>query len=1312
MLTRHTVRTAMAALLAAGTVAALTSGAVAAPGDSADTDAGAIHVDCAGATDGVGTADDPLGSIAAVNALDLDPGQQVLFKRGVTCLGQFAPVGQGTAAAPIVVGDYGQASGRAVIDADGATNAVLLKNNAFLHLTDLELIAPGDNTEVRRGVYVYGEDGGTLAGVRLEGLYIHDVRGQLPYLVEPGNAASFKGKGPNASGAIIVDAMGTVTPTAFDDLTIVNNRIDDVDRQGIYFWSNWCRRPELNRWSELCSAPWFPHTDVLVAGNTLTNVGGDGIVITGTIGATVEHNLLDGFNRRSRSYNAGIWTANSERVLMQYNEASHGEGLLDSQAFDIDHATRDVVVRYNLSHDNDGGFLLTCPDAWGTYDFRVYGNISINDGARTFQHGCGNGPIYGGKIFNNTFYVDDVAATIWSDNGIRPDVEIFNNIFVATDSGTFDFVKPADGLTIDHNLMTGFSAPDAATDTITGRADFFDPGGIDAADYRLGPDSDALGAGVAVDLAPLDYFENPVPAESLNLGAYQGPGLERTEANGCTIGLEAPAAPVVDGTATIELRVSNPCDAAIAGGAAIEATMSPDFTLSGSPVLPALAAGATDVVPVTIAVPSTIEPGTYPVTMSARTVAVTSTLTVSDSWHVYAREDFDGSADLPTGWTATHPGDTQIVASDGGRAARLDRVAGATNAVRWNVAPGEAPVRVTMRVKAAQVDNALGIHVLDSDGSPVARLSMADTGLWAYTDGNSFVDAPTSYAADEWYDLSIIVHGAEYEAFVDGRSVGRGATTGTGIPAALRVQIPSSATRAGHFLLDDASFASAVTESDLRPPAPVEPAGATDPAVELQRPQAVEAGHSLGLLLSGFRPGERVAVTGPESSAVGVTEPDGTVRIALPIPVTAAGGAIDVTVTQDQFGEALTLTTNATVVAAEPPSEPDTCSATGEDFEGMTAGEAPTGWTTAGDPEPVVTGEDGHRVLALTRDPATTGLVFALCDIGEQAEPVTVQLAVRASTNASALGIHWLDAAGTPVLRTSMNELGTWSYTNGDAFTDTAIPYTAGEWHVVDLIIADGSYELRVDGAAVGGGSVQSGAPGAQLRLQIPSSAVTAATFEIDDIVFGGEPYDPDGGSDSGADVDGGSDSGAGSDGGSDTGAGSDGGSDTGAGSDGGSDTGAGSDGGSDTGAGSDGGSDTGAGSDGGSDTGAGSDGGSDTGAGSDGAVDAGTDGGADSGAGADGALDGGADVDGGSESGAGVEGGAGSGTDGAVNAEASASGSGTDTDHAPDTDHGPDAPGAGTPAMPETGVSVGMTLAAILLLLGAGVLLRRGRTA
>lgn len=80
-------------------------------------------------------------------------------------------------------------------------------------------------------------------------------------------------------------------------------------------------------------------------------------------------------------------------------------------SFDVDHSTSGTVYEYNVSHDNEGGFLLLCPYDTPTRNFTVRYNLSVNDRTRVVEI-C-NGELVGGKIYKNTIYFGDgISQTI------------------------------------------------------------------------------------------------------------------------------------------------------------------------------------------------------------------------------------------------------------------------------------------------------------------------------------------------------------------------------------------------------------------------------------------------------------------------------------------------------------------------------------------------------------------------------------------------------------------------------------------------------------------------------------------------------------------------------------------------------------------------------------------------------------------------------------------------------------------------------------------------------------------------------------
>ncbi|MFE4710207.1 MULTISPECIES: LamG-like jellyroll fold domain-containing protein [unclassified Paenibacillus] len=485
------------------------------------------YVDCAAEKAGMGTEAAPFHNLAAINTVHLTPGDSVLFKRGSICSGTFAPVGSGSFAAPVTIAAYGPGLARPVINANGQTDAILLRNLQYIELSDLELTASGDNKTARRGVHVLGENAGDLYGITLRNLYIHDVRGYMPSTVS-GNYHG-TGKYANASGGIVIEVLGTAVPTAFHQVQVLNNQIASVDRQGIYVWSNYCQRPGLVEfWGSLCNGSWKPMTDLYISGNTLSDIGGDGIAPMTVDGALVESNTLTGFNMRSDSPNAGMWTANANNVTFQFNDTSGGKTTKDGMAYDIDHSTSNITFQYNYSHGNEGGFFLICAQGNSkAVNFVIRYNISVNDRARMFQS-CG-GEVVSSHIYNNTMYIGSgLAPVIYQETtNQRQAIQFRNNLIYKEGGGQVTWTLDDLNFVIDNNAFFGVPVPAWATNTVTTDPWLNGPGSLDQAGYKLGAGSVALNVGAVIPAnGGRDYFGNAVSSTTApSIGAYQGPGL-------------------------------------------------------------------------------------------------------------------------------------------------------------------------------------------------------------------------------------------------------------------------------------------------------------------------------------------------------------------------------------------------------------------------------------------------------------------------------------------------------------------------------------------------------------------------------------------------------------------------------------------------------------------------------------------------------------------------------------------------------------------------------------------------------------------
>jgi hypothetical protein len=166
-------------------------------------------------------------TLAKVNATTFAPGDHILFKSGDVWTGQFWPKGSGNTEHPIIIDKYGGEARPIINAADEAEDAVLLKNQEYWEINNLEITNTGSGARSRRGVNLVAENSGDLHHLYIRNLDIHDVNGS---------------DSDKVNGGILYHCIGDTKPSRFVDLRIENNHIHHVDRSGIFGWStHWVR---------------------------------------------------------------------------------------------------------------------------------------------------------------------------------------------------------------------------------------------------------------------------------------------------------------------------------------------------------------------------------------------------------------------------------------------------------------------------------------------------------------------------------------------------------------------------------------------------------------------------------------------------------------------------------------------------------------------------------------------------------------------------------------------------------------------------------------------------------------------------------------------------------------------------------------------------------------------------------------------------------------------------------------------------------------------------------------------------------------
>ncbi|MBV9850112.1 MAG: right-handed parallel beta-helix repeat-containing protein [Armatimonadetes bacterium] len=453
----------------------------------------------------------PWRTLGRVNTGTFGPGDQIRLRAGSRWTGYLSPAGSGAAGQPIILTSYG-AGPKPQVDAQGQWLATLfLSNGEYWEISGLDIANKGRVPEPKlTGVQVSAFDFGTAHGIRLRDLDVHDVTG-----------SNVKSEGGGAG--INCVCGGDKIRSRFDGLLIENCHLARTDRNGITMGGNWVRNDS-----------WFPSLHVVIRGNVLEDIGGDGIVPLACDGALVERNVLRGGRRRAQDYAAGIWPWSCDNTVIQYNEVSGMKGTNDGEGYDSDYNCRHTLFQYNLSHDNDGGFMLICDDGsqslpWniGNQGTVIRYNISVNDGLHTFNI---TGPCQDTLICNNTFYIGKgrniaaVASGNWG--GSWPDDTRFvNNLFYAGGQAKFDF-GGMKNTAFDHNAFWGdlSNRPDDPHAVLTDPK-LAAPGSDSPRAYVPHPGSPCLRAGMPVaDNGGRDFWGHPLPsALPPDIGASQHP---------------------------------------------------------------------------------------------------------------------------------------------------------------------------------------------------------------------------------------------------------------------------------------------------------------------------------------------------------------------------------------------------------------------------------------------------------------------------------------------------------------------------------------------------------------------------------------------------------------------------------------------------------------------------------------------------------------------------------------------------------------------------------------------------------------------
>lgn len=486
-----------------------------------------------------------LKTLDEVNALKLEPGDQVLFKRDCKWNGGLVIQTSGTEEAPISFDVYGEGENAPVLDGNGQVNATITGVDvSHITIQNLEIMNKSDHSTYLRGIFINALNQ-NVVGITIKNNYVHDVDSSYHWastreFYSVGNAY----QDYHWQGGIIVRAGGYAVPDGeviLDDILVEGNRVEEVAVDGITVGS--------------ITKGWNKSTGVVIRDNYVKRAAGDGILLFAAEGGLIEGNVCEkngwaGEIEMGDHNFVGIFIIYCTKTTIQFNEIFEQAPCVDDgQAIDADDTCVDTLVQYNYSHDNYNGFLLLFNMDNNGHAVVRY-NVSQNDGGPFVTFSCKDSSypmVATAEIYNNTCYTTrqitemiEIAPNVDMRNAEnkRLVLEIENNIFCNKGSDNLSVLNNDtyySYMTFSNNCWYGFSEralPKNEPNQIVGDPMLSYPGsgtvGFDTAyGYKLLKDSPCLNVGKEIyNDGGLDFYGNKV-ADVMNVGAYIGDGVKK-----------------------------------------------------------------------------------------------------------------------------------------------------------------------------------------------------------------------------------------------------------------------------------------------------------------------------------------------------------------------------------------------------------------------------------------------------------------------------------------------------------------------------------------------------------------------------------------------------------------------------------------------------------------------------------------------------------------------------------------------------------------------------------------------------------------
>jgi hypothetical protein len=399
----------------------------------------------------------PWQSLSMINELSLQAGDRILLSAGDEHFGnlELADV-QGTKANPIVITSYTpnekQTPTHAHINAKGHLAGVLLIDSRYVDISNLSISANGGifpeksarltaklkkrKAKLHRvGILVFTIDKGHYGNINIDNVEVKNIfANNSGFSRSYQETTSANGTQEYGFGMYFISYKNT----QLSHVTVNNSRVSNVSHTGIKFNGK------------------LSISDVTLSNNKVFDTGGPGMQMSGVSHSHVHHNEVNGSgsNKDTRNWarGSGMWTWGSSNIIVEHNKFLNANGPGDSAGFHIDFNCKNIIVQYNLSANNAGGFLEILGN---NYNNAYRYNVSVNDGYRVKKKGVAfqegktfwlsgfvgsevknnkrrpkkrHGP-YNSYIYNNTIFVKNAITAKVAVTRVAQGAVIANNIF-------------------------------------------------------------------------------------------------------------------------------------------------------------------------------------------------------------------------------------------------------------------------------------------------------------------------------------------------------------------------------------------------------------------------------------------------------------------------------------------------------------------------------------------------------------------------------------------------------------------------------------------------------------------------------------------------------------------------------------------------------------------------------------------------------------------------------------------------------------------------------------------------------------------